>query len=793
LRNKIVVVLAYSGWDDAFTEALMDVVRDDTAQPEVIWTFLSKAPKVLPALMDRLGPGIDRGRVTLYEGIDCHAFLPRLYDAWTHIERPTVQRAVLPSNPVKITRELQELVENRDHGQRILEGEEEDRPPHVEICVGREHELDTLRSSHAKVVFLTGIGGQGKSTLAARYFTDCQYQRSFSIYVWRDCKEESERFENQLASVVEKLSQGRVTAKDLAQQNASSVIEVLLRLVKNVRVLFVFDNADHYVDLETRMMTGSADIFIESLLESGSPSQAVFTCRPSISYDHPLALNKRLEGLSLDATLRLFERRGAPSVTRDIKDAHKETEGHAFWLDLLAIQVAKPASSSDLHALVNELRSGRGLLPEKTLNSVWGTLKQKEQVVLRSLAETVKPETEQAISDYLRHEFTYSKVIKALNALKALNLVVVKRLPNAPDVLELHPLVREFIHRKFTQGERLSFISAIIKVYKRLTGKYKAELSQRPPLQILLHWTQRAELDIAAGMLNEAFETLSEVGAPFLASSFPREFCRIARVLFSSCDWPTAFHRYKGFEDVFSHFIRNLSYLGEYEEVDDLLGKYEAIVQSKDSRYIAFCEMKCFSKWVRGDYASAVEWGTMGQSLKESSGVDTTYNVENTLALANRDAGNPEIALPVFLGGRPLSEVIDPEEPDDGRNGAYYGNIGRCLHFLGQIDSALICYQKSAFRIEQKTNSEHVLNQGFIRAWIGELLLTREQFKLAAIFLRAAYLKWLDVSPPRANSILRMFEQAKSRIKNPSELDDTRVEKICIDWIMGKQMDIVED
>src|SRR5207253_4932818 len=42
LRNKLVVVCAYGAWDDAFTEALMDVVRDDTAYPEVIWTFYSR-------------------------------------------------------------------------------------------------------------------------------------------------------------------------------------------------------------------------------------------------------------------------------------------------------------------------------------------------------------------------------------------------------------------------------------------------------------------------------------------------------------------------------------------------------------------------------------------------------------------------------------------------------------------------------------------------------------------------------------------------------------------------------
>jgi hypothetical protein len=789
LRDKVVVVSAYSGWDDAFTEALMDVVRDDSAYPEIIWTFFSREPDISPALSERLRPGIDRGRVILYSGIDCHDFIPKLHKAWSLLQDPAPLPLTRPSNPVRVSQEIQSELENRAEQQRVLEGQEEDRPPYVEICVGRENELATIRDSKAKAVFLTGIGGQGKSTLAARYFSDRQTQHAFSTYVWRDCKEERERFENQLASLVEKLSNGKILAEDLSRHSASAVVEVLLKLIRNVRVLFVFDNADHYVDLETRLMTGSADAFIESLLESGSPSQAVFTCRPSISYDHPLALNRHLEGLGLQATLELFAQRNANSPARDIEEAHKVTEGHAFWLDLLAIQVAKPSSSNDLHSLVSEIRSGRGPLPDKTLNSVWGTLKPREQLVLRSLAETVKPETEDAIGNYLRHEINYGKVVKALNALKALNLVVVKRLPNTPDVLELHPLVREYIHRKFARNERVSFIDAILKVYKSLLGKYKSQLIARPPLQILLHWTQNAELDVAAGRIGEAFTTLAEVRTAFLSSSYPREFCRVARLLFSASNWVETFHKYKGFEGIFSSHIRHLSYLGEYEEVVDLLGQYEKTVLAKDTRYINFCEMKCFTNWVRGDYALALEWGEQGKLLKQKSAVDTAYDVSHTMALAERDSGRPEIALPIFLEGRSLEEVIDPFKIDHEQSGTFYGNIGRCLHFLGQVDAALACNQKSALLIEKKPTSEHVLNQGFIRAWIGELLVAREEFKLAAIFLRAAVLKWENVSPPRAKSVHVMFEHAKKRLQGSTPINDANVEKIFVEWVMGRQMD----
>jgi hypothetical protein len=90
---------------------------------------------------------------------------------------------------------------SRTHG-ASLGGNEEDRPPLVEFRVGRDSELRQIEGSSAKVIFLTGISGEGKSTLAARYFSDSRSSKAYDHFVCRDCKEESERFEIQLALVV---------------------------------------------------------------------------------------------------------------------------------------------------------------------------------------------------------------------------------------------------------------------------------------------------------------------------------------------------------------------------------------------------------------------------------------------------------------------------------------------------------------------------------------------------------------------------------------------------------------
>jgi hypothetical protein len=39
VRGKTLVVCGYGGWDDAFMEVMMEIVLDDSAYPEIIWTF----------------------------------------------------------------------------------------------------------------------------------------------------------------------------------------------------------------------------------------------------------------------------------------------------------------------------------------------------------------------------------------------------------------------------------------------------------------------------------------------------------------------------------------------------------------------------------------------------------------------------------------------------------------------------------------------------------------------------------------------------------------------------------
>ena len=265
-KSRIVVVVGYGGWDDIFSTALLEVVLDDNAFPEIIWTFNAHQPNPDNTLLQKLAPGMDRGRVSLYAGIDCHSFFPKILDGWQRIQPTALPISTQVAQYEFKTEQLTAAPAEQVVSTLVLDGGEEDRPPLSDICVGRDKELEQLANTTAKACFITGFGGQGKSTIAARSYQIAQADSAFDIFVWRDCKEESERFENQIIDIIVRLSAGASSANDLSHQNMSTLAKLLVSLAGDRRCLIVFDNVDHYVDLEKNRLVGNARNFYRSFL-----------------------------------------------------------------------------------------------------------------------------------------------------------------------------------------------------------------------------------------------------------------------------------------------------------------------------------------------------------------------------------------------------------------------------------------------------------------------------------------------------------------------------------------------
>ena len=424
----------------------------------------------------------------------------------------------------------------------------------------------------------------------------------------------------------------------------------------------------------------------------------------------------------------------------------------------MAAQVARN-SSKTLKSLLEDVRRGRGDAPD-ILSSIWAVLPEREKMVLRAMAETVRPEIESTIEQIVSSELNYQKFKKAMKSLISLNLIVVKPEKNSPDLYDLHPLVRQFVKRTFERPERVGFIEIVLKHYDGLIRGVAALLGVHMPYSMLERWSQKAELEIEAGLFPKAFSTLDQAHGALVGGGHNEEFIRVARKLFEAVNWSEAASKIKNFDNVLGDYILALEAAEQRADVDDLLRRYQETIPAKTARYIKYCDVRCHAHWVRRDFETAIEWGRTGDELKRATNVDTEFDCEHNLALAMRDGGDPAGALKLFLGSVELEQVIADCEAEGERrhSGALFGNVGRCLFLMGRIDEALRCFRRSGRILEDDGSEARISNQAYARQWIGEALAAAGDLRTARAFLVAAEDTLRNSLPARARRI-RVFMQ----------------------------------
>lgn len=772
LENKIVVVMAYGGWPDIFTGALGGIVTNDNLFPEILWTFFDENPNLSDYLYNTLKPGIDKNRITFYKGINCHEFLPELLSLWDKTSHSGVLGDTDPSTSAPQPLNRAKLFR--------LPPLECDRPPNIDVWVGRESELRSLETSKAKIVIICGMGGEGKSALASHYIHTLQEREGrYRFWDWRDCKEQSDRIRTQVVEIIVRFSRGTILADDLAEANDLELVELLIDYTQDAHAILVFDNVDSYVDLENGKFTGMLDAIVQKMATSESTSRIVITCRPDVQYAVASAITFSIKGLSEDEAIELFAMRAPheeiPEI--DIREAHSLTKGHAFWLDLLAVQVSNVPGTT-LRKMLDDLRRGREEVPD-VLSSIWDKLALREKTLLRFMAEAVRPETEKTIERFVASQVNYKNFSRALKSLISLNLIVVKPENSAPDLYDLHPLVRQFVRTKFAQAERNSIITVVINQYKAIIGTIGSLLGINLPLVMLERWSQKAELEVSAEMYEEAFATLKEVEDALVGGGHVQEYVRVGRLLFEAIDWETAATKYKEFDHVVGVMVAAFNQLADTHSADDLLAQYERTIPQKTARYIKYCDVKAYSHWMRGNFDDAIEWASKGVSLKNETNVDTDFDCKHTLALAQRDAGQPAVALEQFSKGYQLQQILAGGD-ELSLDGPLFGNVGRCLQMLGNTLDALTCYRKSMNILESDSSSHSKSNRAYARRWVGQVFAELGDTNKAEAFYVDA-IRILGTSAPiRVRELCSDLEGVRS----PSSplMGEVRATQIVNEW-----------
>ena len=676
----------------------------------------------------------------------------------------------------------------------VSESLEYDLPPNNKFWVGRKKELKNISADIFKVIFITGIGGQGKSALAAYYLKNCFNLNFFEYGDWRDFKEETNRFQTKLISIIKRISNNVISSNQLESASNIELVDLFFKHLSTKRLIFVFDNIDSYIDLESFTPSGGMKYFYEQALMKDHNSKFIFTCRPFIREASSNFYQLTLSGLSEIESEEMFSLYNIPISKEQLRELSKKafniTKGHPLWLNLIAAQalrgietVSKFIQSIEDKTNFNE-EGFSSILSEKILNEVWYSLNEKQQTLLRGIAETVKPETVPSLKKIIEPELKNNQFEKAFKVLKNLNLIEIKSSEISEEQIELHPLVKEFISSKFPRTERAKFITLLVQYYDQFIYILKPKLSSSMSLSAFQNWTSKIELQINKGDFKPGLVALEEVSSSILSAGFSEEYLRVSEKLFNSIDWKTAIdNEYPYFDKQFDTLIQILTQFGRFNESDEMLDKYSKLILGKSSQYLSYCSGKCYLYWYQEKFNEAIEIGEYGLFLINESGISDNYSLRHNLALARRDSNienNIKEALLYFLKGENFENIVNNKNEDLG--GHFYGNIGKCMELLNKEVNALTCYYISFNILCKEDNNHSKLNLGYAASWIYNILKNSKNKLDALYFLKLSISVWEYSSPPRAERMKKEWKKLiidKQTKQEIEKIPDWKIKNLC--------------
>ena len=801
LGTHNLLVIGYGGWRDVFMTTLGNIISEGSEHKSLLWSFFENDDNIIEenysGVFQLLGPQIG-GRVILYKGVDSNYFFPKLAEKLLDRARKSEISAPVSSNYTnsQATGSMDTAVK---HGPTFSNAPNCDPPPSPDYWIGRTEEMRALRTGGYRVAFITGIGGQGKSCLASAFLSKENQANNISFWDWRDCREERNHIHTNLVNLCNRLSNGTLGAEELKSESDSSLVETLFRLLGETSAIIVFDNVDEYIDLDKIIPFGPLGSLVEEALKRVHNARFIFTCRPNVSLIETGSLCLPILGFQKEESLELFKHYNTNLSEEQLQSlsqkAMEKTGGHPFWLNIIAAQAV--VSLGQAHALVDELsthqpsdiKTQSDLLADRVLKAVWDRLNEKNRTLLKAMAEAVCEQSKDELAQILGKELTYNALSKSLKRLRSLNLIVTKADQVKGEFFDLHPLVRRYVRSRFTPEQRNKIIALFVAYFDGLIVGLKKQLSPKTSFSDFQNWSYKIELEINRGNYAKALETLHEISFQLEGAGYLEEYIRLSELVFSHIDWEKAVSSSLKFFDIeVCSLVEALCDLGRYPEADKYLGQLESCIHGSNVPLINLHNTRAYRYWHAEEFQKAADYASEGVRLKMTSGADINVEIEHRLALALRDTRKNESiekALKIFLCEESINSILSPSPEDEkrleSRGMHFFGNIGRCLQFLGRNNEAMVCFKKALER-GGRDDTITLNNRAYAFWWIGEIFEASGQDNIAAHFYRHAELLWLKTSPPKARKmeglILNLAE------KNPNILavakkDEVEIRAFC--------------
>ncbi|MGE4402895.1 MAG: SIR2 family protein [Desulfobulbus sp.] len=688
---------------------------------------------------------------------------------------------------------------NIEHWQddKIFNIDGSDMPPTTINWVGRQKEVETLNHNF-KVFFITGLGGQGKSALAAHYLEQMKGSNNYELIGWRDFKEEDHKFNAKIISLILLINNKLGSQHEYTGLDNDTLIDIFFNFLGKRNGLFVFDNVDSYIDLEELVPLNGIERLYQQAITRNHNSKFIFTCRPFVKLAGLDFFQLPLGGLSAECVISYFEKSSLPfnhqKISSYATQTFELTGGHPLWISLIVAQAKRgenelrlfldSISKDDIHD--NSITS---IISENILWKIWSSLSENHQILFRSLAESVQSLTKDDYSEIVSREMNYNKFNKALKAVKNLGLIVEKA---GGDYIELHPLVKEFIRNKYPKNERNRFISMFIEYYGKVVLILKPKLSNRLSLGDFLNWTNRIELFCNSNQHQKAIDAMLEIHDSIKSAGYTEEYLRVSDIFYKNIPWNKAkILNLRHFDKAYLNTTKTAIEYGTIKLADYLINKYQSIIGATEPSFIVIGEAKLYQAWFNNNYELANDIYENLAFLLESTNKTTDNYLKYEYALALRDSkipGNMEKALGYFLKGNDIKTISNDSDINNSFSGQLYGNIGRCLYFMNDNHASLNCICKSFILIYDGDSSDRLINLGYASYWISEILYDNAKIETSYYFYKHALDKWEKSSPPlfNKNKINSKYDKYFPMVQNISQIVDWRVEQFCNRWVHEK-------
>jgi tetratricopeptide (TPR) repeat protein len=390
---------------------------------------------------------------------------------------------------------------------------------------------DKLTQSDITGIILTGIGGLGKSTLAALVYRFVEerpqaYKELFTAEpIWLTINH-AVGLADLGDALLEALNKPLPVFRDLQPQQQAAVLFDELNMVDKPR-LIVLDQFDNLLDLQTgRALVDCPGIgeWIDALNSNPCKCRIILISRilPQGSSEYPPTCLReyRVKGLEIDEGLELLARQGVGGNQANEKEMHRavlECEGHALSLTLLAT-ILRGNRSLRLADLLNDPRYTQRLtdnIARRLLDYIYHKQLDQVQRKLLSAFSVYREPVPLDTALYLTAEPLKTQIVPALEGLIAQHLL--------QDVgasrYRLHAIISSYARNHFVEDDEQANQQALQAAHARaaeyyvhlMTKNYISRENRRgiKDVQLLIEATWQY---CQAGKLQDAYTLMEKEG-----------------------------------------------------------------------------------------------------------------------------------------------------------------------------------------------------------------------------------------------------------------------------------------